>query len=37
MSLAPRLGIDEPDVADVRQLLLAWVPDLDRDHGVLPR
>ena len=34
VELAPRLRVDEPDVADVRQLLLARVPDLDRDDRV---
>ena len=29
---AARLRIDEPELADVRQLLLARVADLDRDH-----
>ena len=35
--LLARLGIDEPEVADVRQLLLARVADLDRDHLVPAR
>ena len=30
--LPPGLRIDEPDLADVRELLLAWVANLDRDH-----
>ena len=32
--LPPRLGIDEPELAHVRQLLLARVADLDRDDVV---
>src|SRR5882724_8990360 len=32
--LPSRLGIDEPQNARIRQLLLARVPDLDRDHIV---
>ena len=32
--LAAGLRIDEPELADVRQLLLARVADLDRDHVV---
>ena len=35
--LLPRLGIDEPEDADVGQLLLAWVADLDRDDVVPAR
>ena len=34
--LAARLGIHEVEKADVRQLLLAWVPDLDGDHVMVP-
>ena len=34
VELAPGLRVDEPDVADVRQLLLARVADLDRDDRV---
>ena len=33
-SCAAGLGVDEPEVADVGQLLLARVADLDRDHVV---
>ena len=32
--LAARLGIHQPEVADVRQLLLALVSNLDRDDVV---
>jgi len=32
--LSPRLGIDEPEHADVRELLLPGVSDLDRDDVV---
>ena len=32
--LPPGLRIDEPQDARVRELLLARVPDLDRDHVV---
>jgi hypothetical protein len=32
--LAARLGVDEAKLADVRELLLARVADLDRKHGV---
>ena len=34
--LAARLGIHEVEKADVRQLLLTWVPDLDGDHVMVP-
>ena len=32
--LAARLGIDQPEVADVRELLLARVANLDGDDAV---
>ena len=35
--LAAGLGIDEPELADVRQRLLARVADLDREHVVAAR
>ena len=34
--LPPGLRIDEVEEADVRQLLLAWVPDLDGDDVMVP-
>ena len=35
--LPPRLGIDEAQLADVGELLLARIADLDREHRVAPR
>src|SRR5712691_5152444 len=32
--LSARLGVDEPQLADVGKLLLALIADLDRDHVV---
>ena len=32
--LPARLRVDEPEVADIRQLLLPWIADLHRDHVV---
>ena len=34
--LPPGLGVDEIEEPDVRQLLLARVSDLDRDHVMVP-
>src|SRR5918999_5581735 len=34
MKLASRLRVDEPDMADVGQLLLPRIADLDGDDGV---
>src|SRR5207249_4197218 len=35
--LSPGLRVDEPEDTGVRQLLLAWIPDLDRDDVVSSR